>query len=38
MFIRDMVVLGVWNRVKGFDDIDVASDVNTIKLHFARVY
>ena len=32
MFIRDMVVLGVWNRVKGFDDIDVASDVNTIKI------
>ena len=32
MFIRVMVVLGVWNRVKGFDDIDVASDVNTIKI------
>ena len=32
MFIRDMVVLGVWNNVKGFDKIDVASDVNTIKI------
>jgi len=32
MFIRDMVVLGVWNNVKGFDKIDVASDVNTIKV------
>ena len=32
MFIRDMVVLGVWNEVKGFDKIDVASDVNTIKV------
>lgn len=32
MFIRDMVVLGVWNKVNGFDKIDVASDVNTIKV------
>ncbi|HRV73395.1 MAG TPA: hypothetical protein P5116_05935 [Eubacteriales bacterium] len=32
MFIRDMVVLGVWNNVTGFDQIDVASDVNTIKV------
>lgn len=32
MFIRDMVVLGVWQNVKGFDKIDVASDVNTIKV------
>ena len=32
MFIRDMVVLGVWNNVRGFDLIDVASDVNTIKI------
>lgn len=32
MFIRDMVVLGVWKNVKGFDKIDVASDVNTIKV------
>lgn len=32
MFIRDMVVLGVWKNIKGFDMIDVASDVNTIKV------
>lgn len=32
MFIRDMVVLNVWSNVKGFDKIDVASDVNTIKV------
>lgn len=32
MFIRDMVVLGVWKNVHGFDAIDVASDVNTIKV------
>lgn len=32
MFIRDMVVLGVWNPVLGFDKIDVASDINTIKV------
>lgn len=32
MFIRDMVVLGVWNNVIGFENIDVASDVNTIKV------
>lgn len=32
MFIRDMVVLGVWKNVKGFEKIDVASDVNTIKV------
>ena len=32
MFIRDMVVLGVWNSVLGFDKIDVASDINTIKV------
>ena len=32
MFIRDMVVLGVWNNYSGFEDIDVASDVNTIKV------
>ena len=32
MFIRDMVVFGVWEDVKGFDKIDVASDVNTIKI------
>lgn len=32
MFVRDMVVLSVWDNVKGFDKIDVASDVNTIKV------
>ena len=32
MFLRDMVVLGVWDNVSGFDKIDVASDVNTIKV------
>lgn len=32
MFIRDMVVLGIWNNVKGFESIDVASDVNTMKV------
>ena len=32
MFVRDMVVLEIWNEVKGFEKIDVASDVNTIKV------
>lgn len=32
MFIRDMIVLRVWENVTGFDSIDVASDVNTIKI------
>lgn len=32
MFLRDMVVLGVWNNVLNFDKIDVASDINTIKV------
>lgn len=32
MFVRDMVVLGIWKDVTGFDKIDVASDVNTIKV------
>lgn len=32
MLIRDMVVLGVWPDIKGFDAIDVASDVNTMKV------
>lgn len=32
MFIRDMVVHGIWNNVKGFDAVDVASDVNTMKV------
>ena len=30
MFIRDMVVSGVWRGKKNFDKINVASDVNTI--------
>ena len=32
MFVRDMVVLGIWKNVKGFEKINVASDVNTIKV------
>jgi len=32
MFVRDMVVLGVWQDVKNFDMINVASDINTIKV------
>lgn len=32
MFIRDMIVLGIWKNVSGFDSIDVASDVNTMKV------
>lgn len=32
MFVRDMVVLGIWNDVRGFENIDVASDINTIKV------
>lgn len=32
MFIRDMVVLNIWKNVSGFDKIDVASDINTIKV------
>ena len=32
MFIRDMVMLGIWENVNGFEKIDVASDVNTIKV------
>lgn len=32
MFIRDMFVLGVWVNIKNFDKIDVASDVNTVKV------
>lgn len=32
MFLRDMVVLKVWDNVTGFEKIDVASDVNTIKV------
>ena len=32
MFIRDMIVLGIWKNVKNFESINVASDVNTIKV------
>jgi len=32
MFIRDMYVLRVWGEPKNFDKIDVASDINTIKV------
>ena len=32
MFLRDMVVLDVWHHPRNFDKIDVASDVNTIKV------
>ncbi|MFX1353985.1 MAG: hypothetical protein ACFFGP_08505 [Promethearchaeota archaeon] len=32
MFIRDMVELNVWPRLQRFDQIDVASDINTMKL------
>lgn len=32
MFIRDMVELGVWSGLKRFDQIDVPSDINTMKL------
>lgn len=32
MFLRDMVVLGVWKDPANFDKIDVASDINTVKV------
>jgi hypothetical protein len=32
MFIRDMIVLNVWREPINFDKIDVASDINTIKV------
>jgi hypothetical protein len=32
MFIRDMVELKVWSGLGNFDRIDVASDINTMKL------
>ncbi len=32
MFIRDMVELGVWPALDNFDAVDVASDINTMKL------
>ena len=34
MFIRDMVVLKTWNDYVNFDKIDVASDINTMKVAF----
>ncbi|MBU4501195.1 MAG: hypothetical protein KKA79_01280 [Nanoarchaeota archaeon] len=32
MFLRDMVVLGVWSNPRNFDKLDVASDINTVKV------
>jgi len=32
MFIRDMFVWNVWPDLQGFDEIDVASDINTMKV------
>lgn len=32
MFLRDMVVHGVWEEYFGFEQLDVASDVNTMKV------
>ncbi|MCX6844616.1 MAG: hypothetical protein NTX53_20325 [candidate division WOR-3 bacterium] len=32
MFIRDMVELGVWPGLTNLDQVDVASDINTMKL------
>jgi len=32
MALRDMVVSGIWKNVSNFDKINVASDVNTIKV------
>ncbi len=32
MFIRDMYEMGVWSDLKNYDKIDVASDINTMKL------
>jgi hypothetical protein len=32
MFVRDMTELGVWPNLSGLDQIDVASDINTMKL------
>ncbi|MGQ9494402.1 MAG: hypothetical protein ACUVR2_11700 [Anaerolineae bacterium] len=32
MFIRDMVELGIWPALEDFDKVDVASDINTMKL------
>jgi hypothetical protein len=32
IFLRDMVILGIWNNPINFDKIDVASDINTVKV------
>ena len=32
MFIRDMVELGAWPELQHFDRVDVASDINTMKV------
>ena len=32
MFIRDMVVLKIWKKYKNFEQLDVASDRNTMKV------
>lgn len=32
MFVRDMIELGVWPDLSSFDGIDVASDINTMKV------
>jgi hypothetical protein len=32
MFLRDMIVLKIWQSPRNFDKIDVASDINTIKV------
>lgn len=32
MLIRDMVVLGIWKNVTNFEKIDVASDINTVRV------
>ncbi len=32
MFVRDMVDLGVWRELDNYDAIDVASDVNTMRV------
>ncbi len=32
MFLRDMILLKIWNNPNNFDKIDVASDVNTVRV------
>lgn len=32
MFLRDMIVLSVWKNVENFNKLDVASDINTVKV------